>query len=269
VFVCSACRLLTARYSYTCPVCHTRGTLQVTTVPVGDRDDAGPADVVEVPIRALDRVGAEAEPERRYRSGLRAWDRALGGGQLPGTVTLLGGDPGLGKSTLALQVLAGLQRRGATRALYISCEEPVERVYQRARRIGVPMSRLYAGSEQVLPAIEAAIRRWAPHAVVIDSIQSVYDPDAPGIPGSVAQVKLACWRFVRLARELHAAVLVLCHVDKAGEFAGPQTLQHEVDVLVMLEGDPSEPARTLRVQKNRFGATTETGRLAMREDGLR
>jgi DNA repair protein RadA/Sms len=220
-------------------------------------------------IIALDRVGEEVEPERRYKSGVRAWDGPIGGGQLPGTVTLLGGDPGLGKSTLALQLLAGLQRRGASRALYVSCEEPIERVYQRAVRIGVPMRHLFALAEQDLPMIEASIRRFAPWAVVIDSIQSVYDPNAPGIPGSVAQVKLAAWRFVRLARELHAAMLVLCHVDKAGEFAGPQTLQHEVDVLVMLEGNPEETARAIRVQKNRFGPTTETGRLEMGEDGLR
>lgn len=264
---CVGCGYRSRRWYVTCPLCHGHNTM-VTMDPARELDVLGETQLGAPGIVSLDEaLGLGERP--RYRSGLDVWDDVLGEGQLPGTVVLLGGDPGLGKSTLALQVLSGIQgRSGGVRALYVSSEEPLARVRGRAQRLGLRLRRLHACSEQILPFIERACRQWGPSFVVVDSIQAVYDPEFEGAPGSVGQVRRAGWRLVQLARELNAAMLLLAHVDKSGGLAGPMVLQHDVDAVVMLEGVPDEPLRILRARKNRFGPTTEMGRCEMTERGL-
>lgn len=264
-FACAACGFVAVRFYVNCPRCDRASTMAALALDQLAASDIEPGGGPEI-VSLDDALSVDDEP--RLLSGVPPWDAVLGGGQLAGTVAIIGGDPGLGKSTLALQVLCGLRRRGAHRALYVSSEEPVERVAQRGARIGVSMRGIAAVAEQMLPEVLVAVRRAAPLAFVVDSVQAVYDPAFPGAPGSVSQVRRAGWQLVKAARDLRAVAILLAHVDKGGEFAGPMVLQHDVDVVAMLEGDPAEPLRLLKVRKNRFGPTTGVGRFEMTEEGL-
>jgi DNA repair protein RadA/Sms len=194
-------------------------------------------------------------------------DRVLGGGLVAGSVTLLGGEPGMGKSTLLLQALGAIAARG-TRCLLVTAEESVAQVRLRADRLHTLAPDLFVVSETSLPAVAAHVEALAPEVCAIDSIQTVHDPDAPGSAGSVAQVRDGAQAVVRLAKERNVAVVIVGHVTKDGALAGPRALEHVVDTVLSFEGDRHHALRMLRAVKHRFGATDELGLMEMTEAGL-
>ena len=206
----------------------------------------------------------DAEPSP---TGVDELDRVLGGGLVPGSVTLVGGEPGVGKSTLLLQALAGPAARGIT-TLYISAEESAQQVRRRAERLGVLHESLYLAAETDLDAICAHILDVEPAFVVVDSIQTVHDPELSSAPGSVGQVRQCAHRLVGLARERGLAILLVGHVTKDGTLAGPRVLEHVVDTVLSFEGDRHHMLRVVRAVKHRFGGTQELGLFAMGEQGL-
>jgi len=216
-------------------------------------------------VRSL--AGVEARAEPHSPTGLEEFDRVLGGGLVPGGVILLGGDPGIGKSTLLLQAMAAV---GATRrALYVTGEESPEQVAVRAHRLGLVNAPVELLAEVQLEAIVGAIRTRRPEVVVIDSIQTVYTEALESAPGSVAQVRECAAQLTRLAKQSAVTVLLVGHVTKEGAIAGPRVLEHIVDTVLYFEGDPHSSYRLVRAIKNRFGAANELGVFAMTERGLK
>jgi DNA repair protein RadA/Sms len=201
-------------------------------------------------------------------SGVSELDRVLGGGLVAGSVTLLAGEPGIGKSTLLLQALSTMATQGA-RCLLVCAEESVEQVRLRADRLGVPPAGLLIVSETSLPVVLALAEQLTPDVVAVDSIQTVHDPDASGAAGSVTQVRDCAQRLVRHAKEQGAAAVLVGHVTKDGAIAGPRVLEHVVDTVLSFEGDRDHGVRTLRALKHRFGPTDELGVFEMTSGGLR
>jgi DNA repair protein RadA/Sms len=194
-------------------------------------------------------------------------DRVLGGGLVPGSVTLLGGEPGIGKSTLTLQAAAGVVRAHGP-CLLVSGEESAEQVSSRACRLGATPEGLYVLAERVLPDIDAVVRGLEPVMVVVDSIQTTTHPDVAGSAGSVSQVRECAHALVHMAKTTGTAVVLVGHVTKEGDLAGPRVLEHAVDTVLSFEGDRHHALRMLRVVKHRFGPAQELGVFEMRADGL-
>jgi len=216
------------------------------------------------PVRLAD---VERDRDAVLPTGVAELDRVLGGGLAPGSVTLLGGEPGMGKSTLVLQALGAMAASGA-RCLLVSAEESPVQVHGRAERVGSLGGDLYLLSETSLPSIVAHAEELGPDVVAVDSVQTVVDPDQPGAAGSVAQVRDGAQRLVRLAKESGIAVLLVGHVTKEGGLAGPRLLEHVVDTVLAFEGDRHQSLRTLHALKHRFGSTQELGLFEMSDDGL-
>jgi len=211
-------------------------------------------------------AGINPGTEERLTTGSPELDRVLGGGLVPGSVVLIGGDPGIGKSTLLLQAanfLAGTQK-----VLYVSGEESPNQLRLRAERLGVAAPELYILTETNLMQIEAHLALETPGAVIIDSIQTMYLPDLSSVPGSVAQVRECAGRIIRWAKEHNVPVFLVGHVTKSGELAGPRVLEHMVDTVVYFEGERQQAFRVLRAVKNRFGSTNEIGVFQMSSSGL-
>jgi DNA repair protein RadA/Sms len=203
----------------------------------------------------------------RHATGVSEFDRVLGNGLVGGSVTLIGGEPGMGKSTLVLQVLGAMAAAGR-RCLLVAAEESAAQVRLRAERLDTLAPNLLVVAETSLPAVCAHVESLEPEVVAIDSIQSVHDPDAPGTAGSVAQVREGAQRVVRLAKETDAATLLVGHVTKDGNLAGPRALEHVVDTVLSFEGDRHHGLRMLRALKHRFGPTDELGLMEMTTQGL-
>ncbi len=216
----------------------------------------------------VDLAEVQASEVPRILTGIGEFDRVTGGGLVPGGVGLIGGDPGIGKSTLLLQVLARMVRLGKT-ALYVSGEESASQVALRAQRIGLDPSGMRLMSEIELERIEAEISASKPQFVVIDSIQTLYSSDLESAPGSVTQVRECSARLTRLAKTTGAALIFVGHVTKDGALAGPRVLEHIVDTVLYFEGDTHSNFRLIRAFKNRFGAVNELGVFAMTDRGLR
>jgi DNA repair protein RadA/Sms len=216
-------------------------------------------------VRPLAKV--EARAETHAPTGLEEFDRVLGGGLVAGGVILLGGDPGIGKSTLLLQAMASIG--AARRALYVTGEESLEQIALRAQRLGLVNAPVELLAEVQLEAILGAIRTRRPEVVVIDSIQTVYTEALESAPGSVAQVRECAAQLTRLAKQNAITVLLVGHVTKEGAIAGPRVLEHIVDTVLYFEGDPHSSYRLVRAIKNRFGAANELGVFAMTERGLK
>ena len=255
-FVCSACSHESPKWLGRCPECGEWGSLGEQSGR-GDRAAAVPR-----PMSALDRVGGA-----RIETGVPELDHVLGGGLVPGSVTLLGGEPGVGKSTLLLQALGAIAASGG-RCLLVSAEESVTQVRLRAERLATLAPELLVVAENSLPAIATHIASVEPAVVAIDSIQAVHDPDAPGAAGSVSQVREGAQRLVRIAKENDVATVLVGHVTKDGSLAGPRALEHVVDTVLSFEGDRHHALRMLRALKHRFGATDELGLLEMGTGGL-
>jgi DNA repair protein RadA/Sms len=219
-------------------------------------------------VRTLSSV--ETQDNARTPTGIEEFDRVLGGGLVSGGVVLLGGDPGIGKSTLLLQAMAALGSSGKLgRALYVTGEESVEQVALRAQRLGLVNATVELLAEVQLQAIVGAIRTLQPGVVVIDSIQTVYTEALESAPGSVAQVRECAAQLTRLAKQNAITIILVGHVTKEGAIAGPRVLEHIVDTVLYFEGDTHSSFRLVRAIKNRFGAANELGVFAMTERGLK
>lgn len=223
----------------------------------------GSAPAVPVPITAI----PEGQ-EPRISTGRGEFDRVLGGGLVPGSLVLVGGEPGIGKTTLLSEVCNVLANDGRT-VLYVSGEESAAQIKLRAQRLGVTSPRLLVLAETDLDAILSAADQTRPQAIVIDSIQTVYTPSLPSAPGSVAQVRESTAGLLRFAKATGTAMLLVGHVTKEGQIAGPRVLEHIVDTVLYFEGDRQHAYRILRATKNRFGSTNEIGVFEMRPEGLR
>ena len=210
---------------------------------------------------------ASAKRQKRIRTGWEEVDRVLGGGFVPGSVVLLGGEPGVGKSTLLSQVAGGLAAEGST-TLIASAEESVEQVAMRAQRLGVTEDGVRLVSDDDADSIVSMAGQQRPDLVIVDSIQTVGVHEIVSAPGSVSQVRESASRLIRLAKSSGIVVILVGHVTKDGGLAGPKILEHMVDVVLSLEGDPDRGFRVLRSSKNRFGPTHVSGMFDMRSDGL-
>lgn len=216
-------------------------------------------------LTPLDEIGIQNVP--RVFTQLGELDRLLGGGMVPGSVILLGGDPGIGKSTLVLQVLANLSRQGG-KVAYLSGEESTNQVKLRAERLGVRSNSLYVMTENDLSRALPQIEALQPQLLVVDSIQTVYQPELGSAPGSVTQVRDCAGKLLYLAKSRGFSVWLVGHVTKEGSLAGPKILEHMVDTVLYFEGDRGQPYRLLRTFKNRFGSVSELAVYEMRSQGL-
>jgi len=224
------------------------------------------------PVAAADRPTPLADVDlgewAAVPTGLSELDRVLGGGLVPGSVTLVGGEPGIGKSTLLLQALSSLADAGQ-RCLLVTAEESKQQVKLRAERLGTQADGLWLVAETSLPAVLAALDEVKPDVLVVDSIQTVYDPELGSAPGSVAQVRECAHQLVRVAKDRGLTTVLVGHVTKEGTLAGPRVLEHVVDTVLSFEGERHHALRLLRAVKHRFGPTGELGLFEMADDGLR
>jgi DNA repair protein RadA/Sms len=259
---CEECGFESPQWLGRCTDCGGWGTFGEAPLAAAPATRSGAQPAAPVPIAEVDPGGAPRRP-----TGVAELDRVLRGGLVAGSVTLVGGEPGMGKSTLLLQALGAMAGAGA-RCLLVSAEESPAQVRLRADRLGALAADLLLVHETSLPAVCAHTEALAPDVVAVDSIQTVYDPDAPGAAGSVAQVRDGAQRLVRLAKETGIATIVVGHVTKDGALAGPRALEHVVDTVLSFEGDRHHSLRMLRALKHRFGSTEEMGLLEMRADGL-
>ena len=215
-----------------------------------------------VPIDAI-----ELEPEDRLLTGIREFDRVLGGGLVSGTLILIGGDPGIGKSTLMLQALYGIAENGR-KVLYVSGEESVRQMRMRSQRLSALSSDLLVVSENDMESILLMAESVQPDVMVIDSIQTMYSPELTSAPGSVTQVRESAMQLMLMAKKTGTPIFLVGHVTKDGAIAGPRLLEHMVDTVLYFEGDRNHVFRILRAVKNRFGSTNEIGVFEMNETGL-
>lgn len=260
-FVCSECGYESAKWLGKCPGCSAWSTLIEENVE--KRSFSAQTRTVEaVPLNSL------ADHEiRRFSTGMGEMDRVLGGGIVPGSLVLLGGDPGIGKSTLLLQVADFLARDGK-RVLYLSGEESLKQIKLRSLRLGIQSAQIYLLNEQDIDLLPAYIEDLDPDFLIIDSIQSVFSKNLSSIPGSVSQLRECTARIMDTAKKMEKAVVMIGHVTKDGALAGPKVLEHMVDVVIYFEGEKNFSFRILRGVKNRFGPTDEIGLLEMSGRGL-
>ncbi len=264
VFRCQACGHEASRWHGRCQGCNEWNSLVEEVTVRAARASSG-ATAGDAPVAVED--VAEPESVSRLGTGLGELDRVLGGGLVPGSVVLLGGEPGVGKSTLLSQMLHGLASRGAG-VLYASGEESVAQVALRARRVGATAPGLTLLAETSLERILAQAERAGPAVLAIDSVQTIHSADLSSIPGSIGQVRECAARLAGFAKARGMATVLVGHVTKDGHLAGPKTLEHLVDVVLSFEGDGPSPYRMVRAAKNRFGSTQEIGVFEMRSDGL-
>ncbi|TMF75886.1 MAG: DNA repair protein RadA [Chloroflexi bacterium] len=262
-FVCTECGGESIRWAGQCPHCRAWNTLQEFQVREAARDSRSRPHEAARPL-PLSEIGSEDAP--RMPLGWGELNRVLGGGVVPGSIVLIGGEPGVGKSTLLMHAAAQVARVG--KVLYVSGEESGHQVRMRAQRLGALEPNILLLAENDLDAICEAIRSEAPGLAVIDSIQTVTDAGFEGSAGSVTQVRESAARLMRLAKETGVPVFLVGHVTKEGSIAGPRVLEHIVDTVLYLEGDRRQELRILRATKNRFGSAEEIGVFAMGEAGL-
>ena len=262
IFACQSCGYQSPRWLGKCPDCQGWNTL------AEEREES----TTETHRYATSSAGAqpitaiEGGDEERRHSGIGELDRVLGGGVVPGSVVLIGGDPGIGKSTLVLQALSALAREATV--LYVSGEESPQQIKMRADRLGVSEDRLLVLAETGLERILEHVKKIAPAVLAIDSIQTMFTEQLSSAPGSIGQVRECAARLVLQAKSSNSATFLVGHVTKEGAFAGPRVLEHMVDTVLYFEGDRGHAFRILRAVKNRFGSTNEIGVFEMKEAGL-
>ena len=265
VFYCTECGNETAKWAGQCPACGAWNTLvEAPAEPKAKSDAARPRKGGPAP-KLLSEL--DTQEEIRFPTGLSELDRVLGGGAVRGSVVLVGGAPGVGKSTLLLQ-LCGLVGR-SEKILYVTGEESRRQLKMRAQRLGVSDGEIYVLAETDLGEIGAAIDSTEPTVVIIDSIQTMFDPELAAAPGSVSQVRECTMSIMRRAKADGFAAFVVGHINKEGNIAGPKVLEHMVDCVLYFEGEQSMSYRILRAAKNRFGSTNEIGVFEMADRGLR
>lgn len=264
VYLCNECGGYSSKWQGQCPHCQSWNTL-IESVVQHDTSARFQAWATTAKVQSLSDVVAEDIP--RELSGIDELDRVLGGGIVRGAVILLGGDPGIGKSTLLLQALSLVSDR--RRALYVSGEESAQQIALRASRLAIDPARITLLAEIQLETIASVLRRDTPDIVVIDSIQTLYTSNLSSAPGSVSQVRECAAQLTRLAKETGMSIVLVGHVTKEGALAGPRVLEHMVDTVLYFEGDTHSNYRMIRAIKNRFGAVNELGIFAMTERGLK
>ena len=259
VYLCSACGDDFAKWNGQCPSCNEWGTLSEFKVSKNRKQSkkniSEPND--------LDSI-LNIYPGKRIMTGLAEADRVLGGGMLSGSLILLGGNPGVGKSTLALHMCSGIGEK----VLYISAEESEEQVALRARRLDLKSDDLFLSSENELDGILKHVDRINPVLVIIDSIQTIFNPELDSLPGSPSQIRDCGQQLLEISKNKNITILIVGHVTKEGTIAGPKMLEHMVDTVLYMEGDDRYDHRILRSEKNRFGTTNEVGVFQMNEKGL-
>lgn len=271
VFVCSACGYETGKWLGCCPDCGEWNTFEErASVPEAVSKAPAAAKISRFtgvrPAELLRMEEVEGETEPRFSTGNGELDRVLGGGMVAGSAVLLGGDPGIGKSTLLLQVAGELSTR--MKVVYVSGEESARQVKMRANRIGIPQGELYMLADNDVEHILDKLRSSGASLAIIDSVQTMVTGESPTPPGSVSQVRQSAAAMVRFAKETGCAVFLVGHVTKEGSLAGPRILEHMVDAVLYFEGDRQHEYRLLRSVKNRFGSVNELGVFEMRREGM-
>lgn len=266
-FFCQECGADSAKWQGKCPGCGAWNTMVEELVPTETQHSGLSLGLSEgqdpLPISAL-----AVEEAPRFATGSSELDRVLGGGVLPGSITLVAGDPGIGKSSLTIKVCADVAAAAASPVLYVTGEESARQIKLRADRLQAIHEQLYVLSETNLEKIEQQVLKLKPSFLVIDSIQTIFRPDIQSAPGSISQVRECAVQLLRLAKVNSIAVFLIGHVLKDGSLAGPRALEHIVDTVLFFEGDRNGQYRVLRAVKNRFGSTNEIGLFEMRNEGL-
>jgi len=266
-FVCNECGAEFTKWQGQCTDCGAWNAVvefRLPSEPRGERA-VGFAGTSGGDVKVLNEIALAELP--RFSTGAEEFDRVLGGGLVPGSAILIGGSPGAGKSTLLLQIMCHLAQ--SMTALYVTGEESLQQVAMRAQRLQLPTDKLKLLAETDVHGLLDNVQKHAPKVLVVDSIQVLYDPDLTSAPGSVAQVRECAALLTRFAKQSGAVLFLVGHVTKDGSLAGPKVLEHMIDCSIMLEGTNDSRFRTLRGNKNRFGAVNELGVFAMTEHGLR
>lgn len=263
-FVCQECGYESAKWSGKCSSCNSWNSFveevydsKIKNTPKSMITDASAERLIDISVGEEDRV----------KTGLEELDRVLGGGIVRGSMTLIGGDPGIGKSTLSVQIANNISHEDVN-VLYVSGEESSKQIKMRSDRLSIKSDKLYILPETNMDIIEAIVEKISPEVIIIDSIQTMFDPSVESAPGSVSQVRGITTRLMRLSKSREMATLIVGHVTKDGSIAGPRVLEHMVDVVLYFEGERHNTYRLLRGVKNRFGSTNEIGMFEMRDVGL-
>ena len=260
-YICSNCAYESLRWLGKCPECESWNSFSEEIVETSKRKPVISKSKYE--LNTIENISANETD--RIKTGIVEFDRVLGGGLMPGSVILLGGDPGIGKSTLAMQATANIGQK----VLYATGEESEKQIKLRASRLKIKSQEFFVQAETNLSDIIGAVNQLSPSVVVIDSIQTMYRSELDNSPGTITQIRECTSLLMEEAKKKHYCVIIIGHVTKEGMIAGPKLLEHMVDTVIQFEGESNHSFRILRAQKNRFGSTNEIGVFEMHEDGLR
>jgi DNA repair protein RadA/Sms len=260
-YICSNCGYESLRWLGKCPECESWNSFTEEIVETSPRK----ANIAKSKFSYSKILDVSANEEDRIKTGITEFDRVLGGGIMPGSVILLGGDPGIGKSTIAMQAAASIKEK----VLYVTGEESEKQIKIRSNRLKIKSDSFFVQAETELSNIFGAIKEINPSVVIIDSIQTTYRSELENSPGTITQIRECAAVLMEEAKKNQYSVIIIGHVTKEGMIAGPKILEHMVDTVLQFEGETNHSFRILRAQKNRFGSTNEIGVFEMREDGLR
>jgi len=267
VYVCTECGNTQSKWTGKCKECGAWDSFEeeISTQST-DKGYRGVSVVASSEARLISKIDAETNKDVRIETGISEFDRALGGGIVKGSVVLISGEPGIGKSTILLQICKNLDKN--RKILYVSGEESSSQIKLRAQRLGVDGDNVYLLCETNIESVMAYVDKLSPDLLIIDSIQTSYSPSSESIPGSVTQVKQCALSLIRKTKDSSVATVIVGHVNKDGGIAGPKVLEHMVDVVLTFEGERTQFYRLIRASKNRFGSTNEIGVFEMAEEGL-
>ena len=264
-YVCQECGYETSKWLGKCPECTKWNTFVEEIEQKNSKKEVFIID--KSSSRPMNINSIETKEEERFSTEIAELDRVLGGGIVKGSLVLVGGDPGIGKSTLLIQVSSNVANAGR-KVLYISGEESESQIKMRAKRLGINSDNLYIFAENNLSLIEANLDSINPELIIVDSIQTVYSPEIASAPGTVSQIKEGTSKFMKISKKMGISTFVVGHVTKEGSLAGPKLLEHMVDTVIYFEGERYNTYRLVRAVKNRFGSTNELGVFEMRDMGL-
>lgn len=266
-YVCQECGYENSKWLGKCPECSKWNTFVEEIEDKRSKSNKEVFVIDKSSSRPLNINSIETIKEQRFSTCINELDRVLGGGVVKGSLVLVGGDPGIGKSTLLIQVASNVANSGK-KVLYISGEESASQIKMRAQRLGIQSDNLYIFAENNLSIIEAHLESVNPDLIIVDSIQTVFSPEITSAPGTVSQIKEGTSRFMKISKKMGISTFVVGHVTKEGSLAGPKVLEHMVDTVLYFEGERFNTYRLIRAVKNRFGSTNELGVFEMRELGL-